>query len=42
MTLDELKIQVANDLVVNDEKLDTDSLISQALYAKYLDQITRY
>ena len=42
MTLDELKIQVANDLVVNDEKLDTESLKNQELYAKYLDHKTRY
>jgi len=37
MTLDELKIQVANDLKVNDERLDTESLKNQELYAKYLD-----
>ena len=42
MTLDELKIQVASDLVVNDEKLDTESLKNQELYAKYLDHKTRY
>ena len=42
MTRDELKIQVANDLVVNDEKLDTESLKNQELYAKYLDHKTRY
>ena len=34
MTLDELKIQVANDLKVNDERLDTESLKNQELYAK--------
>ena len=37
MTLDELKIQVANDLKVNDESLDTESLKNQELYSKYLD-----
>ena len=37
MTLDELKIQVANDLKVNDERLDTESLKNQELYAKYLE-----
>ena len=37
MTLDELKIQVATDLKVNDERLDTESLKNQELYAKYLD-----
>ena len=31
MTLDELKIQVANDLKVNDERLDTESLKNQEL-----------
>ena len=37
MTLDELKIQVAMDLKVNDERLDTESLKNQELYAKYLE-----
>ena len=37
MTLDELKIQVATDLKVNDERLDTESLKNQELYSKYLD-----
>ena len=32
MTLDELKVQVANDLKVNDERLDTESLKNQELY----------
>ena len=32
MTLDELKVQVANDLKVNDERLDTESLKNQDLY----------
>ena len=31
MTLDELKIQVAMDLKVNDERLDTESLKNQEL-----------
>ena len=31
MTLDELKVQVANDLKVNDERLDTESLKNQEL-----------
>jgi len=31
MTLDELKIQVAIDLKVNDERLDTESLKNQEL-----------
>jgi len=42
MTLDELKIQVASDLVINDEKLDTESLKNQELYARYLDHKSRY
>ena len=37
MTLDELKVQVANDLKVNDERLDTESLKNQELYSKYLE-----
>ena len=37
MTLDELKVQVANDLKVNDERLDTESLKNQELYDKYLE-----
>ena len=37
MTLDELKEQVAKDLKVNDERLDTESLKNQELYTKYLD-----
>ena len=32
MTLDELKEQVAKDLKVNDERLDTESLKNQELY----------
>ena len=42
MTLDELKIQVAMDLKVNDERLDTESLKNQELYAKYLDIKSRF
>ena len=37
MTLDELKAQVAKDLKINDERLDTESLKNQELYTKYLD-----
>ena len=36
MTLDELKIMVAEDLRVDDERLDTESLKNQELYTKYL------
>ena len=42
MTLAELKIHVANDLKVNDERLDTESLKNQELYAKYLDIKSRF
>ena len=37
MTLDELKAQVSQDLKINDERLDTESLKNQELYTKYLD-----
>ena len=37
MTLDELKEEVNNALKVNDERLDTEALKNQELYAKYLD-----
>ena len=37
MTLDELKIQVQNDLKVDNEHLDTESLKNQEIKAKYLD-----
>ena len=37
MTLDELKAQVVEDLRVNDEHLDTQSLKNQEIKAKYLD-----
>ena len=42
MTLDELKEQVAKDLKVNDERLDTEALKNQELYAKYLDHKSRF
>jgi hypothetical protein len=42
MTLDELKSQVAQDLVVNDERLDTESLRNQELYSKYLQIKTNF
>ena len=42
MTLDELKIMVAEDLRVDDEKLDTESLKNQELYTKYLDHKSRF
>ena len=35
MTLDELKEEVNNALKVNDERLDTEALKNQELYAKY-------
>ena len=37
MTLDELQSIVAKELRVNDEKLDSESLKNQELYAKYLE-----
>ena len=42
MTLDELKIMVAEDLRVDDERLDTESLKNQVLYTKYLDHKSRF
>ena len=42
MTLDELKVQVAQDLKINDEHLDTESLKNQEIKAKYLDHKSRY
>jgi len=42
MTLDELKIQVQNDLKVDNEHLDTESLKNQEIKAKYLDHKSRY
>ena len=42
MTLDELKEEVNNALKVNDERLDTEALKNQVLYAKYLDHKSRF
>ena len=42
MTPDELKIQVQNDLKVDNEHLDTESLKNQEIKAKYLDHKSRY
>ena len=42
MNLDELKLQVQNDLQINDEHLDTESLKNQEIKAKYLDHKSRY
>ena len=42
MNLEELKLQVQNDLRVNDEHLDTESLKNQEIKAKYLDHKSRY
>ena len=42
MTLDELKMEVYLALKVNEEKLDTEALKNQALYAKYLDHKSRF
>ena len=42
MNLDELKVQVQNDLRINDEHLDTESLKNQEIKAKYLDHKSRY
>ena len=42
MTLDELQSIVAKELRVNDEKLDSDSLKNQELYAKYLEHKSRF
>ena len=42
MTLDELKEEVNNALKVNDERLDTEALKNQQLYAKYLDHKSRF
>ena len=42
MTLDELKIQVQNDLKVDNEHLDTESLKNQEIKANYLDHKSRY
>ena len=42
MNLDELKLQVREDLKVDDEHLDTESLKNQEIKATYLDHKTRY
>ena len=42
MTLDELKKLVEKDLSINDNHLDTESLRSQELYAKYSDIKTKF
>ena len=42
MTLDELKMEVYLSLKVNDERLDTEALKNQELYAKYLDHKTNF
>ena len=42
MTLDELKMQVREDLKVDDEHLDTESLKNQEIKATYLDHKSRY
>ena len=42
MNLDELKLQVQNDLRVNDEHLDTESLKNQEIKAKYLEHKCRF
>ena len=42
MTLDELKLQVQRDLIVDNEHLDTESLKNQEIKATYLDYKTRY
>ena len=42
MTLDELQSIVAKELRVNNEKLDSESLKNQELYAKYLEHKSRF
>ena len=42
MNLEELKLQVQNDLRVNDEHLDTESLKNQEIKAKYLEHKSRF
>ena len=42
MNLDELKIQVSQDLRVDDEHLDTESLKNQEIKAKYLDHKSKF
>ena len=42
MNLDELKLQVSQDLKVDDEHLDTESLKNQEIKAKYLDAKSKF
>ena len=42
MTLDELKLQVSQDLKVDDEHLDTESLKNQEIKAKYLEHKSKF
>tara|TARA_B100001996_G_scaffold383008_1_gene376805 strand:- start:4729 stop:5160 length:432 start_codon:yes stop_codon:yes gene_type:complete len=42
MNLDELKVQVQNDLKIDNEHLDTESLKNQEIKAKYLDIKSKY
>ena len=42
MTLDELKLQVSQDLKVDDEHLDTESLKNQEIKATYLDHKSKF
>ena len=42
MTLDELKLQVSQDLRVDDQHLDTESLKNQEIKAKYLDHKSKF
>tara|TARA_B100000524_G_scaffold127848_1_gene63059 strand:- start:7 stop:438 length:432 start_codon:yes stop_codon:yes gene_type:complete len=42
MTLDELKLQVSQDLRVDDEHLDTESLKNQEIKATYLDHKSKF
>ena len=42
MNLDELKLQVSQDLKVDNEHLDTESLKNQEIKAKYLDIKSKY
>ena len=42
MNMDELKLQVSQDLRVNDEHLDTESLKNQEIKAKYLEYKSKF
>ena len=42
MTLDELKLQVSQDLRVDDEHVDTESLKNQEIKATYLDHKSKF